>query len=164
MPRLRSIQVDIDVHKAIEGRRSSFDQSENDILREVFGLTAPLKAPPQRPTRSSGDGRFRVTIGGRVIAEGSIKQAYKRAILALAKDRPHFLQRLGEIETPGRRLIAKTPAQLYKNTPSLVSFAEPLDRGWWIDTNLSRQQAVSRLMMACRIAGLDYGTDVIAAF
>ena len=164
MAKLRSILVDIDVHKAIEGRRSTFDQTDNDILREVFGLTAPTKPPAERGTRSSGDGRFKVTVEGRAITEGSMKQAYKRAIVALAKERPNFLQRLSELETPGRRLVAKTPAQLYKTTPSLVTFAEPLERGWWIDTNLSRQQAISRLMMACRVANLNYGTDVIAAF
>lgn len=164
MPKLRSIQVDIDVHKAIEGRRSSFDQTDNDILREVFGLTPPSKPPAQRSNRSAGDGRFRVTVEGRVIAEGSMKLAYKRAIIALAKERPSFLQRLSELETPGRRLVAKVPSDLYKATPSLVTFAEPLEKGWWIDTNLSRQQAISRLMMACGVANLDYGTDVVAAF
>ena len=82
----------------------------------------------------------------------------------MAKDRPNFLQRLSELETPGRRLVAKVASHLYKTTPSLVTFAEPLEKGWWIDTNLSRQQALSRLMMACRVANLDYGTDVVAAF
>lgn len=93
-----------------------------------------------------------------------MKLAYKRAIIALAKERPSFLQRLSELETPGRRLVAKVPSDLYKATPSLVTFAEPLEKGWWIDTNLSRQQAISRLMMACGVANLDYGTDVVAAF
>jgi len=164
MVKMRSIQVDVDVHKAIEARRSSFDQTDNDILRERFGLTPPSRPPIERANRSSGDGRFRINVEGKQITEGSMKLAYKKAISAIARDRPHFLQRLSELETPGRRLVARAPAQLYKSTPSLVTFAESLERGWWIDTNLSRQQAISRLMMACRVANLDYGTDVTVAF
>ena len=162
--KLRSIEIDVDVHKAIESRRTSFDQTPNSILREMFGLSAPTRLRDERRTRSSGAGRFTVQVKDKVITEGSMKLAYKRAIIAMAKLDASFLTRLGELETPGRRVVAKSAEKLYKTTPSLITFAEPLERGWWIDTNLSRQQAVSRLMMACKVAGLDFGTDVRVAF
>ena len=36
---LRPIEVDIDVYRFIEGKRTSFAQSHNDILREIAGLS-----------------------------------------------------------------------------------------------------------------------------
>ena len=44
---LRPIAVDVDVFRFLESRRSSFDQTHNDILREVIGL------PPVNPSPSS---------------------------------------------------------------------------------------------------------------
>jgi hypothetical protein len=161
---MRPIEVDLDVHKALESRRSSFDQTHNQILRELLGLAPPSRPSETRSNRSSGDGKYTIQVGDKVITEGSMKLAYKRAIAAMAKADPNFLQRLGELETPGRRIVARSAERLYKSTPSLISFAEPLERGWWIDTNLSRQQAISRLMMACRVANLEYGIDVRVAF
>jgi hypothetical protein len=38
---LRPIDIDLDVHRYIEQRRSSFAQAPNDILRELFGLSHP---------------------------------------------------------------------------------------------------------------------------
>ena len=36
--RTTTIEIDIDVHRAIETRRTTFSQSQNAILREVLGL------------------------------------------------------------------------------------------------------------------------------
>jgi hypothetical protein len=35
---MKKIEIDVEVHKAIESLRASFDQTPNDILREVFQL------------------------------------------------------------------------------------------------------------------------------
>jgi hypothetical protein len=37
---LRPIDIDIEVHRHIEQHRTSFGQTPNDILRELFGLSA----------------------------------------------------------------------------------------------------------------------------
>jgi hypothetical protein len=39
---LRSIDIDIDVHRHIEANRTSFGQAPNDILRALFGLPAAV--------------------------------------------------------------------------------------------------------------------------
>src|SRR5689334_18175090 len=41
---LRSIEIDVDVFRFLESRRTAFTQTHNDILRELAGL-APLKPP-----------------------------------------------------------------------------------------------------------------------
>lgn len=48
------IDIDVEVHKAMEARRASFQQTPNDILREVFGLgkAKPAQAPPaEKPNK-----------------------------------------------------------------------------------------------------------------
>jgi len=45
---LRPIEIDVDVYRFLESRRTSFAQTHNDILREVVGL------PPVRPSPSNG--------------------------------------------------------------------------------------------------------------
>lgn len=50
---LRPIEIDIDVYRHVEGKRSSFAQSHNEILREIFGLN-PEKASSS-PIFNGGD-------------------------------------------------------------------------------------------------------------
>ena len=41
---LRPIDIDIEVHRHIEQHRTSFSQTQNDILRELFMLSTPSAA------------------------------------------------------------------------------------------------------------------------
>lgn len=50
---LRSIDIDIDVHRHIEANRASFGQTPNDILRVLFGL--PAAGSSSRRKTSAGD-------------------------------------------------------------------------------------------------------------
>ncbi len=164
MTEMTSISVDIDVHKAIEGRRKSFGQSPNQILRDVFNLDTPPAMPKEKPSRASGSGSYTIVVGGKSITEPSMKLAYKKAILALAATDRTFLQRLSLEETPARRIVATEPQNLYKASPGLVTYAERLDEKWWIDLNLSSQQASSRLAIACKVANLKFGSDLRIEF
>jgi hypothetical protein len=49
----RPIEVDIEVYRFIEGRRSSFAQSHNDILREIAGLTRTSVSPKALDSNAS---------------------------------------------------------------------------------------------------------------
>jgi hypothetical protein len=52
---LRQIGIDLDVHRFLESRRTSFEQTYNDILRGVIGL--PITAAQAvTPTRSATAG------------------------------------------------------------------------------------------------------------
>jgi hypothetical protein len=50
---LRSIDIDIDVHRHIETHRTSFGQTPNEILRVLFGL--PVAAPGRERKPSGGE-------------------------------------------------------------------------------------------------------------
>ncbi|NUJ78935.1 hypothetical protein HUN39_02595 [Methylocystis sp. FS] len=51
---LRPIEIDVDVYRFLESRRTSFTQSHNDILRAVAGLKSTASAP-QNSTGNGSD-------------------------------------------------------------------------------------------------------------
>ena len=167
-PDKTTIEIDIDVYRAIEARRVTFRQSRNAILRGVFGLTDGPKEPSDLPpaiagTRRTGDFAFQL-LGKRVEAR-SLKDAYLRCLQALAEREPTFLQNLATLSTRARRLVARQPEHLYLKRPELAEkHAAPLPGGWWVDTNLSRQQCENRLKSACEVARIEFGRDLILEF
>ena len=72
---MRSIDVDFDVFKAITLRRPNEHVTDNDVLREVFGLP-PRKAGAAAASVSSAPGDW-VTKGVRFPAGSEFRAAYK---------------------------------------------------------------------------------------
>ena len=159
-----SIDIDIDVHRAIEARRTGFQQTQNDILRDVLGVndgSPSLVHRPERPLRTRQTGSFRIEFLGDRFEERSLKDAYIRCLTLLSRRTPGFLEQLSQKSTRSRRIVARLKQDLYLNKPSLAEkFAMPLCDGWWVDTNLSGQQCDSRLEMACEVAGIRFGSDL----
>ena len=59
---MTSIEIDIDVHRAIEGKRTYFQESHNDILRNVFGLS---KGEPQPIPKTRRTGKYAFRLHGK---------------------------------------------------------------------------------------------------
>ncbi len=158
------IEIDIDVHREIEARRTGFDQTQNEILRDVFGLNdsgASLAVSIAQPARTRQTGPFRVELFGSVVEAHSLKDAYMRSLRLLSDREPRFLELLSLRHTRARRIVARRKEDLYLSKPELAGkFAARLCDGWWVDTNLSRQQCESRLATACEVAGLSFGSDL----
>ena len=171
MPQTTEIRIDIEVHRAIEVRRTTFSQSPNDILRATFGLptVSEIQAlppvslgPPRAGSKSRRTGAHKLELLGEKIVEGSLKAAYKSCLRRLAELDARFLQRLSERPTRSRRLVARDRRELYLNKPELADdYAEQLADGWWVDINLSRQQVEQRLKTACEVASLEFGVDLV---
>ena len=160
MSQTTKIAIDLDVHRAIENRRTSFDQSPNEILRNLFDLppSSPTVMPSDPKPRRTGAYAF-VLLGNRVEA-GSLKQAYTTCLRKLGEVDSRFFDRLSRVTTRSRRIIARKPADLYLKKPELAQkHAARLTGPWWVDTNLSRAQCERRLRMACEIAGVRFGGD-----
>lgn len=49
---MRPIEIDFEVHKAIEGERRSFDEAPNDVLRRLIGIKTSIRTSP--PIVASG--------------------------------------------------------------------------------------------------------------
>ena len=167
MPVTKTIAIDIEVHRAIESRRQSFAQSENDILREVFGILPQPPSPPKRPRRPGRviSGRYAFVLLEERVEEDSLKAAYMSCLRELATLDPQLLERLSEKKTKARRIVARKPEDLYLKTPKLAEkHAEQLMDQWWVDTNLSQPQCESRLEVACHVAGITFGSDLVLDF
>ena len=164
------IKIDIDVHRAIEARRVTFDQSHNDILRMVFGLSkaapGPSKPMDPAPSTTRRTGKFPYILLGEETEGASLKEVYMGCLQKLAARDSRFLKRLSKKATRGRRIVARTPEALYISTPELSrkNLHSRLTDEWWVDTNLSRPMYARRLEIACEVAGLRYGVDLVLDF
>ena len=168
----KKIVIDLEVHAKIESRRTSFDQSPNDILREVLDLRDtldsresatqptiainPQRGPASRFPRQTGGHAF--VLSGKRVNAPSLKEAYVACLLELAALNKDFLDHLAKERTRSRRIIAKDPEHLYLRNPDLAEhFAVHLTGPWWVDVNLSRSQVEHRLKYACAILDLSFG-------
>lgn len=62
-----------------------------------------------------------------------------------------------------RRYLAREARDLYPERPDLVGeYSEKLDSGWWMSTNHSKQTIGQIIAMACDVAQMAYGRDLIA--
>ena len=162
MPRMKAIEIDIDVHRAIEAKRTNFGQSHNDILREAFNLSNKKTV-----TNSSGrrTGTYAYELLGERVEEGSLRDAYVGILRKFAEREPMFLERLSQQQTKSRRIVARDEKGLYLKTPKLSrKHARYLTNGWWVDLNLSRSQCEQRLRVVCEIVGLEFGRDLVLNF
>jgi hypothetical protein len=175
-----NIAIDLEVHRAIEACRASFDQAPNDILREVFDLPKNIATPQKIDGGESGEssapltrrivrtrrtGTYGFTLLGAKFQDESLQASYKRCLLEFSKRDSRFLDRLSDKRTRSRRLVARDPQSLFLKTPTLAKkFAAPLTGPWWFDVNLSQPQVETRIEMACEVAGLQFGGDLTLDF
>ena len=146
----QTIEIDIDVYKAIEARRISFAESANEILRRQFDIgsdrnsdpSAGLSRPILGDRKRRRSGSYTVTWAGGEVSGLSLKDVLKKTILAQEKKSPGFLETLSRHRTSrGRRIVARKPEELYPGNPHLIEQgAERLDGRWWLDTNISTGQ------------------------
>ena len=189
MSEFTPIKIDIDVYRAIEAKRTGFDQEHNDILREVFDLgtkphdpVAPLlhdavgtqqqagtaggmgpggAVDHTPPTGNRRTGLFTVELRGKSFDAHNLREAYMLCLRLLSDLDPSFLDELSRRQTRARRIVARRKEDLYKNNPRLAAkFAMQLSVDWWVDTNLSRGQCEVRLRAACEVAGVGFGSDL----
>ena len=158
------IAIDLDVHKELEKRRSSFEQKANDILREILALNkieepkvvVSVQLPAERSSRTTG--RYVVDVGGREITAGNLKGILKSTVLSIDRMQPRFVEKLSQHRTSrGRRIVARKPQEVYPGKPNLTEKAEQLRTGWWFDTNISLIACRKYLEVIAKISGVEIG-------
>ena len=60
-----------------------------------------------------------------------------------------------------RRHLASTREELYPGSPHLADNAYEVWPGWWVDTHASRAGIETHIKMACEVAGVRYGKDLL---
>lgn len=82
----------------------------------------------------------------------------------LARKDSTFLERFAARPKHGkkRRFIARAQVELYPDRPDLgEEHSYKLSSGWWIGTNYNRESIGKIVGMACEVAGLNFGTDLV---
>ena len=123
--RMKQIEIDLDVNRAIENGRISFDESHNQVLRRLLAIDGrPVRRNVQTPgvlrsPRSSG--AYSAMIGATPIEGNSLKELLRRVILKGDKLQPGFIDGLARLPTArGRHIVAPTPHGRYPKSPQLV--------------------------------------------
>jgi len=147
------------------------------FLKQVAGLSsAPTPPPPAvrrvpaTPTTPSGispvvdTSSIGFVLLGEKHAARNARDVLITAMEALAARDPSFLDRFAALPKHGRtrRYVARDRADLYPGRPDLAQeHAHQLRSGWWLGTNLSRRAVERILEMACGVAGLSYGSELV---
>lgn len=81
----------------------------------------------------------------------------------LSKLDPTFLERFdSRPHGKKRRFIARSKNDLYPDRPDLCESASyPINNDWWMGVNYSKMSMEKIIKMACEVAGLKFGSDVI---
>jgi hypothetical protein len=159
------IEVDLPLHRLIEARRQSFDETRYQIVMRALGGDTSLSSKDgvptinpsaeARPRHSRRGGTYKLVIFGKHVEAHSLKEVLKTAILLADEDRPGFIDKLAQHRTSrGRRIVARKAEEIYPGKPGLVAnCAERLDNKWWFDTNISNAQCQRYLGILAQVGG-----------
>ncbi|MDY0088191.1 MAG: type I restriction enzyme HsdR N-terminal domain-containing protein [Coriobacteriia bacterium] len=83
---------------------------------------------------------------------------------SLTRRDPAFPERFAALPRHGRtrRYLARVPDDLYPGRPDLAhEYSAQLSGGWWLGVNYSKAQIERIVRLACDVAGLRYGRDLV---
>lgn len=169
---MRTIEIGLDVHRLIEAARTSFEQSEDDILRSLLqSQSVPVAAENRSEPKSTETaiaigkrttGQWSVIDGDTTYFGRNLREAYITAVSCLAKRNPSLLEALAKLGGTRRRAVAAKASDLYPRSPHL---ADPQKNNWhklgdwYVDLNLSRNSVAKRIKHFCTLSGVNYGKD-----
>ncbi len=162
-----NISLSLATYKAIEAQRLSFSESHDAIIRRALAersgrraraagrVAAPGRGAPRRR------GRVRVTLFGREQDVLNLRDAYLVILTTLIRHKAPLLTLLATHGSARRRWVARSPEALFVSAPHLAAeHAHQIAPDWFVDTNVSRAQIMSRLTVAAGLAGCRFGEDV----
>ncbi|HUJ11495.1 MAG TPA: type I restriction enzyme HsdR N-terminal domain-containing protein [Verrucomicrobiae bacterium] len=131
------------------------------------GPRSVVAAPEVIPAPTASQRAGVLQIQGKAIRYNNAKDAMVTVLRMLAKKDPTFLQRCAQHpDNRGRKraYIARTAEELYPDRPDLREHHESLDGGWLVATNLNNALKKTIIQLACDVAGITFGKDVVIQF
>ncbi len=119
---------------------------------------------PATPASPITPGSTGFTLRGRWVACRNGREVLVAVFEALADKDPTFLERFAARPKHGRtrRYLARSAQELYPGRPELArEFFAKLKSGWFLGTNASHAAIRQIIEMACEVAALRYGVDVV---
>lgn len=141
-----------------------------DNLAPVSSQSKPIVPQPKirkslpTSTTQSQPSSVGFRLLGRNYAARNARDVMVQLFEELARKDSTFLERFAARPKHGkkRRFIARSQVELYPDRPDLgEAHSHRLSTGWWIGTNYSRENIEKIVKMACEVASLKYGTDVV---
>ena len=167
MSGLQAVTISLATYKAIEAQRLTFTESHDSIIRRALSdrtsRRRTVSERTARPTRGVARrrGNARVVLFGRSQSVMNLKDAYLVILTALVRHKASLFQLLAVEGTERRRWISPSAEALFVTSPHLApDHAHEIAPNWFVDTNVSRVQIISRLTAACQLAGVRYGEQV----
>lgn len=133
------------------------------------GKTAPASVPqkatrPARPVTGSDTPKsVGYTLNGHWNSATSAREVLIKVFGEFAERDHTFLERFAALPKHGRkrRYLARSREELYPGSQHLVDYAHEVRPGWWLDPHASRVAIETRIRMACEVAGVGYGKDLL---
>ena len=154
---MMNIPIDLEVYKALESKRISFNEAHNVILRRIVDVRGSLEIADslRRSPSPRVSGHYVVELLGERLEVRSIRDALGEALKFIEQKKPGFFEKLTmRPTTKGRRIVARKREDIYTKS-HLVGFAAPLTPGWFFDTNISRRACERYLAIAAMVAEID---------
>ena len=153
------------VAKFLKGGIVSRDTLPTPVRNQPHPVAAkpseqPQRAPAPRPVPPVGfsfEGKFSP-------ARNAIERLEKVFDLLIERDNT-FAERFAGLPKHGRirRYLARDANDLYPDRPDLVrGYSIKLKSGWWMSTNHSRHTIDQIIDMACDVAQIAYGRELVA--
>jgi hypothetical protein len=133
-----------------------------DVIESAV-VPAQRHALASRATTSSGQIGF--SFEGQFHPSRNAIDTLRQVFELFIKRDPTFNDRFAGLPKHGRtrRYLARDANELYQDRPDLVREASiKLDSGWWMSTNHSKQTIGTIIAMACDVAQVTYGQDLVA--
>lgn len=138
---------------------------ETTLPIQAGGPQDKLRPTPTAPSASPtplGPVGFR--LNGRHYSARNAREVLVGVFEALASRDATFLERFAALPKHGRkrRYLARTPEELYPGRPDLArDHSAKLTSGWYLGINVSRAAIERIIAMACTVAHLSFGHDLI---
>ena len=133
---------------------AEFLRNPNEVkaVRELDFPVENKKTKPEKPPKNPGK-EVHFFLLGEKYTETNAVNAYVRIMEILATRDKGFIAQLAP-QTAGRK-----KKWLSRNRGDMVvdKRAKEISPGWWLDTNLSNEDKIKRLRMACEVAGVSFG-------
>jgi predicted type IV restriction endonuclease len=124
----------------------------------------PEKVPRRTRTSAPASGATGFTIRGVQTQTRNAKDTLIRFFEAVARQDETFYERFAALPRHGRsrRFLARNREDLYPGRPDLATdYSHQIAPGWWIGTNYGSAQIAGIIEIACGVAELAFGQDVV---
>jgi len=139
------------------------------FLREHVSISSgsearPAVTRPEAPAGSEPPGPVGFRFRGQWYPAQTAKEVLIKTFEILSEADPTFLERFASLPQHGyrRRFLSKNLEDLYPHNPELArKFSNELSGGWWLYVHFSKESIKRRIIKACEVANVKYGTDLV---